>query len=424
MAEEQVTKELVALKILPKDADHRDSKLLWSTEVKIMQHLDHHPNIVSFVDAWEDDEGYKIVTKLCTGGELFDRISEGSFSEAVAASLTRQLLLALNHCHERHIMHRDLKPENLIFETKKENSSMKLIDFGCAVMANDQDVIADVAGSPYYVAPEVLESNRRRTGEIWKKADMWSVGVIVFLLVHGYPPFNGESQEEIFRRIRAGKYTFSRKIPLSRSVQDLVSKLLVKAPLERLSAAEALRHPWISQAGEAPDTPLNPEIVRSLKGFQVQCKLKKAVGRAMAARMLEADKDAIAQLFKKFDKNGDGKLSGDEIAEMMRSIGRNPAEMKQLMSDADQNNDGTIDQKEFQQMIATGELSQKEKAENAFRTFDTDGSGAVDVAELRAFFPDMPERELKKLIQEVDKNGDGQISMDEWVAAMGAMKPK
>jgi calcium-dependent protein kinase len=179
---------------------------------------------------------------------------------------------------------------------------MKLIDFGCAKQASDQEVIPDVAGSPYYCSPEVLSESAVRTGAIWKAADMWSVGVIIFLLVCGYPPFNGDSQERIFKKIRRGKFRFPRSggeggasgspdegINLSEGVKNLISGLLVMNPSERLTAAQALAHPWIADSSVAPEVPLPNAVVEALGVFRSKMRLKKAVARVLAHHMTEDD---------------------------------------------------------------------------------------------------------------------------------------
>jgi len=422
VAKKKSNEKLYAVKILKKGTN--DNDYLFKNECHIMKRL-HHPNIVEFVESFEDANTYRLVTVLCLGGELFDRVAEGSFSERSASQLTKQMLLALAHCHERHIVHRDLKPENFVFETKAADSNMKLIDFGCAVLAEDEEVIRDVAGSPYYVAPEVLVSDYKRTGRVWKAADMWSIGVIVFLLVHGYPPFNGEQQEQIFHKIRIGKYRFSKDIPLSNSVKDFITKLLIMAPEKRMTAQQALAHPWISENNRVPDTPIPPAVVKSLTEFRSQCRLKKAVGKVLASRMTAEDEKELERVFKQFDVNGDGQLSADEITQMMKFIGRNPAEAKELMNEIDENGDGVISKEEFKTMHAIGKLStSQDDIKKGFDLFDQDGDGFVTHEEIEKICRGLSPETAKQLIADVDKNGDGRVSFAEWIAAMNDMNKK
>lgn len=413
-----------AMKILKKDKSdpNNDNEFLFKNECAVMKKL-KHPNIVEFVEAFEDedDHTYNLVTVLCKGGELFDRVAEGSFSERVASRLARQMIAALAHCHERNVSHRDLKPENFVFETKDPNSNMKLIDFGCAVSAANEEVIKDVAGSPYYVAPEVLITDYRRTGQIWKASDIWSLGVIIFLLVHGYPPFNGETQDQIFHKIRIGKYKFSKDIPLSNAVKDLISKMLVMNPMNRISAADALKHPWIAD-NAAPDTPISLSVVNGLTDFRTKCRLKKAVAKAIANMMSDEDQKALEIVFKQFDLNGDGQLGPDEIAAMMKHIGRNPADVKELMAEMDENSDGVISKDEFKTMYGMGRLASADDVKKSFEMFDKDGDGFVTHEEIMKMCKNLSPDVAKQLISEVDKNNDGKINFNEWIAAMGELQ--
>lgn len=414
-----------AMKVLKKDASdpNNDNDFLFKNECGIMKKL-KHPNIVEFVEAFESEDGatYHVVTVLCKGGELFDRVAEGSFSERVASRLARQMLSALAYCHEKNIVHRDLKPENFVFETKDADSNMKLIDFGCAVQANDDELIRDVAGSPYYVAPEVLQSDFKRTGKIWKAADIWSVGVIIFLLVHGYPPFNSETQDQIFQKIRVGKFKFSRDIPLSQPVKDLITKMLVKDPLQRITAAEALRHPWIADSAAAPDTPIPASVVSGLTDFRSRCRLRKAVAKVFASMITDDEKKAIDATFSQFDVNGDGQLNPDEIAAMMKKLGRNPAEVKEFMAEMDENSDGVISKEEFNVMYGLGRLVNETEIKKSFDMFDIDGDGFVTHDEILKMCKFLSPEAARSLISEVDKNGDGKITFNEWLAAMVELK--
>jgi len=250
LVREKKTKTLYALKVMKKTA--KESKTLFQNEAKILQLL-KHANILEYVTSFEDAKTYNILTVLCRGGELFDRVSKGRFTEKIAANLTKQMLLAVACCHKNNVVHRDLKPENFVFETEAEDSNMKLIDFGCAKIVKETELIRDVAGSPYYAAPCVLleEWRDKRTGAVWKSADMWSIGVIVFMLVCGYPPFNGRTQDAIFEKIKKGKFKFPSRPAgepgLSEEVKDLISRLLNMDMKQQLSVESALE-PRGSQA--------------------------------------------------------------------------------------------------------------------------------------------------------------------------------
>lgn len=361
------------------------------------------------------------MTVLCTGGELFDRVVKGVFTEQAAAQLVRQMLSALKFCHDHNIVHRDLKPENFVFEAPGD-TPLKLIDFGCAVLKkHNDDVIDDVAGSPYYVAPEVLKKGFRRTLAIWKAADMWSVGVIIYLLVFGTPPFSGRENRVIFSKIIKGEYKIEREnVQLSAACKDVIQKLLVMDPSKRLTVDQLLAHPWVADPSSVPAAVIPSEVIDSLSQFRTQCRLKKAVAQALANSMSDEDMEELKHLFKKFDKNNDGQLGGEEIRNMMIYIGRSEADAQHLIEIADENKDGVISVEEFAVVRNLGKLSTGniDDLKELFDSFDTDKSGKIDKAELAKGLEFLSEEAAQKILAEVDQNHDGQIDFDEWITAM------
>jgi calcium-dependent protein kinase len=299
---------------------------------------------------------------------------------------------------------------------------MKLIDFGCAKLVKDTELIRDVAGSPYYAAPWVLleEWRDKRTGAVWKCADMWSIGVIVFMLVCGYPPFNGRTQDAIFDKIKKGKFKFPARPAgepgLSEEVKDLITRLLTMDMKAQLTVDKALEHPWLSKA---QDIEIPASVVKSLTTFQKQTRLRAAVGRVLRNEITDTDKESLAAMFKQFDINGDGKLNAEEISNLMRHIGHSEDEAKILLSMWDEDKDGVIDMDELKTGFAAsklGEQTRKELAES-FKRFDADGDGFVSAAEIEKMCS-MKADDTRKLIAEVDKNGDGRISFEEWLIAI------
>lgn len=205
-------------------------------EIEILKEV-KHPHIIELVEVYEDERYLHLITELCTGGELFDRIiaktqsSEGHFSEHDAAVLVRDILDAIDYCHsEKGIVHRDLKPENFLFLTEADDAPVKIIDFGLS-RHNDTDlgIMETKVGTPYYVAPEVL----RR--EYTNSCDIWSIGVITYILLCGYPPFYGDSDTQIFESVRVGKFDFPSPEwdDISESAKDFVIELLKKDPIKR-----------------------------------------------------------------------------------------------------------------------------------------------------------------------------------------------
>ena len=213
-----------------------------------------HGSIVKLVDVFEDDVCIHLVTDLCKGGELYDKIYEKAsyptdgvacFAEGEAKKIMSQILNAVRYMHDHDVVHRDLKPENILFETADVDSPVKIIDFGLARTHNAREApMSSVAGTPYYIAPEVL---RRQYG---RSCDLWSVGVIAYVLLAGYPPFNGKDDTEVRRAVLDGRYCFPPGdwSGISREALDFIRKLLQMDTILRMTAEQALCHPWITGA--------------------------------------------------------------------------------------------------------------------------------------------------------------------------------
>jgi len=235
-----------AVKVLRKAQMDEDEKRMFFNEITVLRDLDH-PNILKMYEFFEDEKRYYIVTDICKGGELFDEIlARGKFSEKDAAVLMKQVLSCINYCHQNRIVHRDLKPENILLEQNKEFDQIKIIDFGTSLYFKENQKLSEKLGTPYYIAPEVLAKNYN------EKCDIWSCGVITFIVLSGIPPFNGATDQEIMKRVKSGKYSFSDPCwkNVSDQGKDFIAKLLTMKVDKRPSAAECLAHPWIQQANE------------------------------------------------------------------------------------------------------------------------------------------------------------------------------
>ncbi|PNY14907.1 calcium-dependent protein kinase 9-like protein [Trifolium pratense] len=216
-----------------------------------MQHMSGKPNIVEFKGAYEDKKSVHVVMELCVGGQLFDRIiAKGKYSERDAASICRQIVNIVHICHIKGVMHRDLKPENLLLSSEDDKATIIATDFGLSVFIEEGKVYTDIVGSAYYVAPEVL---RQKYG---KEIDIWSAGVILYILLCGVPPFWAETEKEIFDVILQGHIDFeSHPWPIiSNSAKDLIRKMLTQDPKKRITASQVLvEHPWLKEGGNAYD---------------------------------------------------------------------------------------------------------------------------------------------------------------------------
>lgn len=389
-------------------------------EIQIMHHLAGHKNIVTIKGAYEDSLYVHIVMELCAGGELFDRIIQrGHYSERKAAELTRIIVGVVEACHSLGVMHRDLKPENFLLVNKDDDFSLKAIDFGLSVFFKPGQVFTDVVGSPYYVAPEVLLKH------YGPEADVWTAGVILYILLSGVPPFWAETQQGIFDSVLKGHIDFeSDPWPvISNSAKDLIRRMLCSRPADRLTAHEVLCHPWICENGVAPDRALDPAVLSRLKQFSAMNKLKKMALRVIAESLSEEEIAGLREMFTAMDTDNSGAITFDELKAGLRRYGSTlkDTEIRDLMDAADVDNSGTIDYGEF--IAATVHLNKLEREEHlvaAFQYFDKDGSGYITVDELQQACAEhnMTDVLLEDIIREVDQDNDGRIDYSEFVAMM------
>ena len=244
--ENKITGAKHAMKIIDKSSncsDETDLEIL--NEITILRTLDH-PNILKIFEFYSTKESYSIVTELCKGGELFQEIvDKGPFDEVYSAYVMFQILSAINYCHGMKIVHRDLKPENILIVERDKNGMprIKIADFGTSKMFEKGAVQRKLVGSSYYIAPEVLKKHYD------EKCDIWSCGVIMYILLSGRPPFAGDNDREIMDKVAKGRYDLETSPfdSVSSSSKDLIKKLLVMDPKKRISAQEALNHPWFKE---------------------------------------------------------------------------------------------------------------------------------------------------------------------------------
>ncbi|XVE94502.1 hypothetical protein REPUB_Repub02eG0014100 [Reevesia pubescens] len=299
-------------------------------EILILQHLTGQPNIVEFKGAYEDRQSVYLVMELCSGGELFDRIiAKGSYSERQAASICRQIVNMVHVCHFMGVMHRNLKPENLVLVSKDEDSPMKAIDFGVSVFIEEGKMYTDRVGNPYCVAPEVLQC---RYG---KEIDVWSAGVILYILLRGEPPFWGETEEEICKAVLEGNLDLkSWPWPsISEGAKDLIRKMLARDPKKRITAAQALEHPWMKEGGDASDKPIDSAVLSRLKQFRVMNKLKNFALKVVAENLSEEEMKGLKQMFNNINTGGSGAITLEELRVGLARLGSKltETEIKQLM---------------------------------------------------------------------------------------------
>ncbi|KAL1311961.1 hypothetical protein AAHE18_16G003200 [Arachis hypogaea] len=390
-------------------------------EIMILQHLTGQPNIVEFKGAYEDRQHVHLVMELCRGGELFDRIiARGSYSEREAASICRQIVNVVHVCHFMGVMHRDLKPENFLLVSRDQNAPLKATDFGLSVFIEEDKVYKEIVGSAYYVAPEVLKRN------YGKEIDVWSAGVILYILLSGVPPFWGENEKQIFDAILEGKLDLeSAPWPsISAAAKDLIRKMLAYEPKKRITASAALEHPWMKEGGEASDKPIDNAVLSRMKQFRAMNKMKKLALKVIAQNLSEEEIKGLKQMFNNMDTDRSGTITFEELKSGLSRLGSklSETEIRQLMDAADVDKSGTIDYYEF--ITATMHRHKLEKEENlykAFQYFDKDSSGYITRDELRHALTEYQmgdEATIDEVIDDVDTDKDGRINYEEFVAMM------
>ncbi|XP_067117691.1 calcium/calmodulin-dependent protein kinase type II delta 1 chain isoform X3 [Osmerus mordax] len=272
--------EYAAKIINTKKLSARDHQKL-EREARICRLL-KHPNIVRLHESISEEGFHYLVFDLVTGGELFeDIVAREYYSEADASHCIQQILESVSHCHQNGIVHRDLKPENLLLASKLKGAAVKLADFGLAIeVQGEQQAWFGFAGTPGYLSPEVL-----RKDPYGKPVDMWACGVILYILLVGYPPFWDEDQHRLYQQIKAGAYDFPSPEwdTVTPEAKDLINKMLTINPVKRVTATDALKHPWICQRSTVASMMHRQETVECLKKFNARRKLKGAILTTMLA---------------------------------------------------------------------------------------------------------------------------------------------
>jgi len=328
--------------------------------------------------------------------------------------------------HENKVCHRDIKPENLLFHTKEpiDKNVLKIIDFGLACRFEEGKPLTTKAGTPYYVAPQVL------AGKYDQSSDMWSCGVIMFVLLCGYPPFYGDSDAQVLAKVRKGEFTFVKEDwkSVSDDAKNLITGLLRMNVSDRTTAAQALTHPWIKgHAPAAPVVSLQSTFVTKLRHFRSAHKLKKAALQIIAGQLNEEELKQLREVFTALDKDQNGCLTIQEMREGMEKCGIKdiPEDLARIIEDIDSDGSGEIDYREF--LAATLDRRvylQEDVCWAAFRVFDRNGDGRISPDELKLVLNDdgvmdvAGAQNIAEILTQVDKNGDGVIDFSEFMTMM------
>ncbi|MEW5299955.1 MAG: hypothetical protein WDW38_002778 [Sanguina aurantia] len=392
-------------------------------EVQIMHHLAGHENVVHLKGVYEDKGNVCLAMEVATGGELFDAIvKKGHYTERDAAGMIRTIVGVVAHCHNMGVIHRDLKPENFLLSDKTDKAVLKATDFGLSSFFQEGQIFTDIVGSAYYVAPEVL----RRAYS--KEADLWSCGVMLYILLCGYPPFHGDNEKKIFEAVMSKPVDFqSDPWPrVSDPAKDCVRKMLMRDPKKRASAIQILQHDWMRENGVASDSPLQLEVLTRIKKFSAMNRLKKEALKIIASNLPMDEISGMREIFMDIDTDKSGTITVEEFAEALRKKGKNlpEGELNQIMMEADVNGDGTIDYEEFlAATINMGKMNREDHLKRAFEEFDLDGNGCITREELTIALSKLgvSTENIDEIIQEVDTDGDNEIDFNEFCIMMRNM---
>lgn len=303
----------MAVKIVSKrKLSEDDLKALW-TEIEILDSL-NHPHIVKLYEVFEEGQEFYIVTELVQGGELFDRIvSKSHYTEKECRDLIKVLLSTLEYMHTNNVVHRDLKPENLLLMSDSDDTNIKIADFGFAKKISDLQAQEVACGTPGYVAPEILR------GDLYgAEVDIWSLGVITYVLLAGYPPFYDDDTRKLFRKIKEARYYFHEDYwsGISPEAIDLIKRMICLDQKERWSASQLLNHPWILAQDEVLASKDITSTLVEMKRYNARRKLKAAANTIITLNRMK--KMALTTSIRRKSEQVSGQ-SAKELSEKIKA---------------------------------------------------------------------------------------------------------
>lgn len=398
-------------------------------EVRILSGLTGHNNLVQFYDAYEDDETVYIVMELCRGGELLDRILSrgGKYSEEDAKAVMVQILGAVSFCHLQGVVHRDLKPENFLFTSKDENSTLKAIDFGLSDFVKPDERLNDIVGSAYYVAPEVLH---RSYGT---EADMWSIGVIAYILLCGSRPFWARTESGIFRAVLKAEPSFE-EAPwpsLSSEATDFVKRLLNKDYRKRMTASQALCHPWIRDSQEVK-IPLDIMIFKYVRAYIYSSSLRKSALKALAKTLTVPQLTYLREQFAILGPNKGGYVSLQNFKSALMKYSTEAVKESKVLDFVNMVSSlqyGKLDFEEFvaasisvYQLEALADWEQH--ARRGYELFEKDGNRPIMIEELASELGLGPSVSIHVVLQDWIRHSDGKLSFLGFLKLLHGVSPR
>ena len=411
----------------------------FQNEIKILSMVDH-PNIVRLFEVIEDDKYFNLFQELCTGGELLSKVKK-PLKEKEIAKIFKQIMSAIAYCHEKGIVHRDMKLENILFATESEDSPIKIIDFGLSVLlgkkeTKNENETADLkkygykrmttkVGTIYYMSPEVIKGNYD------EKCDIWACGVILYTLLSGYPPFNGQTDKDIYNMISKMNFDFEQPVwkNVSKYAKELIKKMLSPAK-SRYTAEEVLNSKWLSVKTKKNDEKTNYYLdYTHIEKYKSYSKFKQVILTFIASRLSSEESDKIRNIFCCIDESQKGFITYEDFSNYLINecnideISNKQNEIKKAFRSVDIDQNNAIDYTEF--LAANIEETiylKEEKLKEAFRQFDLDDIGYIKKDDIiRVLKLDNLEDKDKianKIIEENDFDKDGKINFTDFTTAM------
>ena len=435
LVKNNVTGMIRAMKIIKKrktlngknDASN-DIEIL--NEINILKQIDH-PNVVKIFEFYNSEDAYYLITEYCEGGELFQLISKKKIlTEIQCAYIMYQVLSAIKYCHKMKIMHRDLKPENiLIYKHNTENDfyDVKICDFGTSQIFKRGEWQSQPCGSVYYVAPEVLQKKYN------SKCDLWSCGVIMYMLLSNKAPFGGRSDRDIIRNVMGGEYNKNFIKNCSPNTLELIGKLLEKDYKKRINADMAMNHVFFNQFKIKEllndiDQSMIIKFINNLKNYKCNSIIQETALAYLVHNYPDLEEiENAGKLFNKIDINGDGKITSDILYKGITRYIPNQVSKKDILDifeklDRDHNN--YIGYEEFIRASIDKEIFLSEDVlKFAFKYFDVNDSGEITYESISNIFKDHLKNKainesLRKIVDEVDEDRDGKIKYNEFCRLM------
>lgn len=379
-------------------------------EIETLSMVDH-PNIIKYYETYNDPKYFHIIMEYCTGGELFERILQKKrFNEILVCGLILKIASAIHHCHILKIVHRDLKPENILFENKSDFSDIKIIDFGLSRKIFSADDLHSIVGSPFYVAPEVLDGNYD------EKCDIWSIGVIAYCLLSGKPPFYSENREELFKKIKKENVNFSSKVwgNISLEAIEFIRMLLNKNPKKRPNSKTMLEAKWFKNILEAELSlkQLDPDILISLRKFHQPRMLTKTILKFIIRQFKTKEIEELKKAFNILDKEKTGFISIEQLQSAFDycKVNIQYDELKAIISNFCENKNSGNTKLQDQRINYTSfiaavidkkKILDKEILWEAFKTFDTEETGHICIANIEKAFERTGKKKKKEELEDM-----------------------